>query len=530
MPPLIKEEYTIMEKINIKILFVVVLLTIILGIGIFLCVKLLNNNHDTNYNIEKISEEDFKYFIVFTEGKYGVIDEKGNMIVKNEYTNIVIPNPTKPVFIVTSENNEKYVLNEKSEKIFEEFNNVQEIEINGTVTNLPYEKSVLKYEDNGKYGIIDFSGNIITKPIYEEIASVKYKEGEILAKKDGKYGVINNKGVELITFDYEEIQADKYYEDNSYSKSGYIVKKTTNEGYRYGYIDSNYKMLLNTQYTDIRRILDIDSNDTYLIVAQNGQYGMARNKNVEIDFAYQNIEYNNDTNLLKVEKNGQFGVLTLGGKTIVNIEYKDIKFNGIYIFAKSYTEEIYFNKNGEKVENSYTAMQEAQSANSYITVDKNNLYGIVDENGKETVKNEYLYIEYAFDKYFVAYKEGKGLGVIDNNGNIMIEFNYDVLSKVGEHKILRAIDMENNVTDIYSRDMEELISLSDVNLEVHDQYIEIYNDKSVNFITKEGKLKSAKEVLTNNKLFSLCKERKVGLWKCKWRRESGMYIWVCDRI
>lgn len=77
---------------------------------------------------------------------------------------------------------------------------------------MPYEKSVLKYEKNGKYGLVDLEGNRITKPIYEEIASVKDKEGEILAKKKGKYGVLNNKGVELIPFQYDEIEADRHYD------------------------------------------------------------------------------------------------------------------------------------------------------------------------------------------------------------------------------------------------------------------------------------------------------------------------------
>lgn len=36
----------------------------------------------------------------------------------------------------------------------------------------------------GKFGLINYEGKVITKPIYEEISSVKYKEGEILAKKD----------------------------------------------------------------------------------------------------------------------------------------------------------------------------------------------------------------------------------------------------------------------------------------------------------------------------------------------------------
>ena len=61
-----------------------------------------------------------------------------------------------------------------------------------------YEKSVLKYSKNGKYGIIDLNGKKITNAVYEEIDTLQFKEGELLVKKDGKYGVINIKGATLV--------------------------------------------------------------------------------------------------------------------------------------------------------------------------------------------------------------------------------------------------------------------------------------------------------------------------------------------
>lgn len=479
-------------KINVKILIIVAIVIAIIGIGIFVVTKIVNYDKDKEYILEQIAEEDYKYFTVFSDGKYGVINTKGEMIVQNNYQEIIIPNPTKDVFIALKEDGSYDILNKNSEKIFEEYNKVQEVPVNSTATNLPYEKSVLKFEQNGKFGLIDFSGNVITDAIYEEISSVKFKEGEILAKKDGKYGVINNKGVELIPFEYEEIEADKYYSNGNYSNSGYIVKRTTSEGYRYGYISSNWKVILDTEYTSISRILDIDSSDIYLIAAKNGQYGVIKNKKIAINFAYQSIEYNKSTNLYVVQRSGQYGVLDINGKTIVNVEYKDIRFNGIYILAKSYTEDIYFNKKGEKAQTPYISMVEAKDINSYITIDKNNLYGIINGNGEETVRNEYLYIEYAFDKYFVAYKEGLGLGVIDRDGNVFINFEYDVLSKIGEHKLLKGLDMENNVTDIFSADMKKLSSLSNATIEIHANYIEVYNPSKTDYITKERRIKNLK--------------------------------------
>ena len=497
------------EKINVKLIAIIVLVIVIIGIAIFAAVNIVKNNNK-NYTLETISENDYKYFLVYTGGKYGVLDNKGNLVVENKYDNIVIPNPKKAVFIASEGDDKTVTLNDKGEKIFTEYSKVEPIEIEGTATNLPYEKSVLRYEKDGKYGIIDFSGKAITKPIYEEVSSVKYKEGEILVKKNGKYGVINNKGIELIKANYEQIEADKYYSEGSYRKSGYIVRNRTEDGYIYGYIDSNWKLLLDTEYTSISRILDIKSNDVYLIASKNGRYGVIKNKDEKIGIEYQSIEYNRDTDLYIVERSGQYGVLDIDGNTILDVKYKNIKFNGIYILAKTYTEDLHFNKKGEEVQNDYTAITEVPNTDYYVTVNNNNLYGIINENGEEIIKNEYLYLEYAFDDYFVAYKEGKGLGVIDEEGNTAIEFGYDVLSRIGEYNILKGVDMDKDITDVFSSNMQKTLSMKNANIEIHDEYIEFYNEEENKFISTSGELKTAKEILHGNKLFASCKDGKWG--------------------
>lgn len=62
------------EKINIKTITITILAIMILLIGIFIVVKVINGNK--NYVLEKISEKDYKYFGVVTDEKCGVIDLK----------------------------------------------------------------------------------------------------------------------------------------------------------------------------------------------------------------------------------------------------------------------------------------------------------------------------------------------------------------------------------------------------------------------------------------------------------------------
>ena len=71
------------------------------------------------------------------------------------------------------ENTKEYetvVYNEKKEVLFSNYKNVQSISIYTNVNSTPYEKSVLTYKENGKYGLINLEGKQITKPIYDEIS------------------------------------------------------------------------------------------------------------------------------------------------------------------------------------------------------------------------------------------------------------------------------------------------------------------------------------------------------------------------
>lgn len=498
-----------MENIDMKKVIIAILLVIVIGVGIFFGVKAILEGRK-NYTLEEIAEEDYQYFAVYTNGKYGVLNAKGEMIIQNTYANIVIPNPTKPVFICKKANGIYEALNEKGEKILGNFSNVKEIETNEASSAWPYEKSVLQYEEDGKYGLISYEGKIITKAIYDEIASVKYKEGEILAKKDGKYGVINNKGVQLIPFAYDEIEADRYQKEG-YKKTGYIVKNKTDNGYRYGYINYKWKKILDTEYTGMSRILEIDGDDIYLIVAKNGQYGVLKNKKTEIDFAYQSISYNQDTNLLLVQKSEQYGVINLEGESIVPVQYKTIRFGGAYISAKGYEEDAYFNAKGEKMTNGYTGMKAVADLECYITTKNNLYYGLVDKNQNVLVENEYLYMDYAFDHYFIAYKEGKGLGVINQNNQVIVDFGYDVLTKIADKKLLKGVNMgKTDVTTIYSKDMKKVATLSEMSISIYDDYIKIYNQEQGALIDNDGNVKSGEELLKGNKLFAISQNGKWG--------------------
>lgn len=160
------------------------------------------------------------YFLMY-EDKYGVINKEGEIVINPQYDMIQIPNPEKPIFICMKNYNaetgeyETKVLNENEEEILTNFYRVEAIYISEPIEDIFYQTGVLKYKENGKYGLINLEGKKITKAIYEDIQSLEYKQGMLLVKENSKYGVINLKGQKIIDSKYDKIEADYFYEQTT---------------------------------------------------------------------------------------------------------------------------------------------------------------------------------------------------------------------------------------------------------------------------------------------------------------------------
>lgn len=490
-----------MKKKNIIILVILAIIIIAIA-GYFATQKIQEKNK--KYEIETISE--YKYFVLKENDKYGVIDAKGNKIIEAKYENVKIPNPEKPVFICYEGENTK-VINENGEEIFTEYQNIEPLRLKNILSDLMYEKSILKYSKDGKYGIIDLSGKKITNAIYEDIDTLQFKEGELLVKKDGKYGVINIKGATIVKAQYDKIEVDKFYEEgNSYKKAGYIVSKTTKEGYRYGYVNLEGKEIIEIKYNDLYRVMEVNSDDTYIICAENGKYGLLKNNEKIIDNEYQSLLYNESNNTVTALKGRKYGVLSLTGKTIIPFEYKQIDITGEYIYATTTDENVkIFDSTGKETNMSENrAIMNVTNTDYKIYMDTANgktIYSIYRDEEKIT-KNEYTYLQYLYDNYFVACDTNGKLGVIDTNEKTKIEFNYNSIQQIENTKMVQALNNNTKMTEIYSEKMEKISELKDATIQTNKEYFKIYNENETKYISNEGKELANTEVFTNNKIFA----------------------------
>ena len=502
-----------MKKRNIVI--IISILLIIIGIaGWFIYNQI--EKHGREYEIEKIAREDYEYFVLRQEGKYGIINKNGDIVINPEYTNVIIPNPQKAVFICYTENSDTKVVNQNNEQIFSEYTQIEPIRLKNIASDLMYEKNLLTYKQDEKVGLINLEGEVIAEPIYESIEGLPYKEGEVLVKKDGKYGVINNKGNDLVKTEYDQVTVDNYTtEENGYKNAGYIVSNTTDDGYRYGYVNVNGNVLLETEYTEVSRIINIkDDDNIYLIVARNGQYGLVKNQESIIRNEYQSISYNSESNTLTLEKTKKYGVANLNGEVIIPVEFAQIDSTGKYIYATNVDGNIdVYQEDGNPVQiDGNVYILETQNENYQIKIDntEGTIYSILDKEGSQITTQNYAYINYLYDNYFIVSITGGKVGVINDKEEPVIEIQYDSIEKVeGTDYIITRLS-ENNSTQLYDKNFKELCEMTNAIIDKEDNYIKVYNDTETRYFDLEGNEKQNTEILTDNQIYAKSQDGKWG--------------------
>lgn len=304
-----------------------VIATIIVIIGIImivLSIKNLLSGDEKNKDVSTLTS----YISVVENDKWGVIDNKGNIIIDLIYDEMIaIPNETQDIFVCTynvdysNETFDTKVINKNNEEILKEYDNITAIE-NTDGTNIWYEDNVLKFEKAGKYGLIDFEGEIIVEADYDKIYALSGIKDTLIVEKDGKKGLINNKTSEIIIDPlYKEIKAiSAKHED------GYIVK---NESNKFGLIANDKTKILAEKYDDIKNV----TGNGYYVVVENGVAEIIdKTGRIILDEGFDSVEGIQLDNFIII-KDSKYGVIDKQGNTIIDPEYESIKFGTVESFV-----------------------------------------------------------------------------------------------------------------------------------------------------------------------------------------------------
>ena len=372
---------------------------------------------------------------------------------------IIVPNSKKDVFLCTYDVDydagtyKTKALNSKNEEIFTGNEQVETIENLDENQNLTYNTKFLKIQKNGKYGLINMEGPTILPCEYDEITSLKGLKDILLILKDGNYGVVNEEGKVIIPTNYAEIQ--NLGEEPS---QGFIVKNA--EG-KYGIVDIANNQVLPMEYDGISKIHQGD----YYVVTKGQKQILGKKDGTEIlngDYSEILAILKNPENGVIYKKDNKCGIMDLSGKNIINSTYDDLKEgkSGNIIAKKDNKYGIIDLQGNTKVDFKYNSIIYNEKGDLYIAEDENynnevlnsnyevKLSGMVtdfnDEKGYIEIKQDegYKYYNFKFEEQkesdiftsnslFISKKDGK-YGFVDKDGNIVIDYIYDDVSKQNE--------------------------------------------------------------------------------------------------
>lgn len=220
---------------------------------------------------------------------------------------------------------------------------------------------------------------------------------------------------------------------------------------KWGVINTLDEIVIEPMYQEMITVLDKEKDVflcTYDINEENGEYKtkVVNKENQEIFTNYEEIEaldnYNQsgnawyEENILKVKKDGKYGLIDINGKQILEPQYDSIET------LKGPKNSIIIEKDGKYglVNNSGTiiikpeftkieAMSE-QYKDGYLTIDENNKYGLIDFSGKQILENNYEKIEkIPGDKYFVI-EEKNQEKLINTSGEKILENGFDEIAQI----------------------------------------------------------------------------------------------------
>lgn len=397
-------------KLNIKKVIATIITIIVLIMIVVSLKKILTPKEKQTKNVSSLTT----YISVFENNKWGVIDNKGNVIIDLKYDEmVIIPDENKDVFICNYDidyNNETYktkVVDENEVEILTNYSKVSPLE-NTDGTTVWYEKNILRYEENGKYGLINLEGKKLVEPEYDNIYALSGIENSIIIEKSGKKGLVNATTGEIV------IEA-KYLDIVSLSKTyenGYIVKNDIN---KYGIIAADKTQILSEKYDEIKNV----TGNNYYVVVENGVLEVVdSSEKIILNSGYDSIEEIEIDNFIII-KDSKYGVINKSGETIISPEYENIKF----------------------------------AITDCFIAQKNGKYGIIGKDGSTKVDFQYENLAYIkIADFFQAEKETYTTDIIDRNFNIVL--NDVIISELNlENGFLRV--RENDDYKYYNFKLEE---------------------------------------------------------------------------
>jgi len=268
---------------------------------------------------------------------------------------------------------------------------------------------------DGKYGLIDYNGNVLAEPIYDQVST---SDGFIFAKTDNMYGILKN-GKVVVPFNYF-----KFY---GYHNGAIIASRPLTEKEEKAYQKEQKKR----EKEDGEQEQEQEQEQDYVEYTYDdseiiGKFGVIdTSNNIIVPFNYDNA-FPLNNNLIIVKKKGKYGIINEKNKTVLDFDY-DIIFP---------IEE----GNGE----------------AYLRTKTGTKYGCIDNHANVIAESIYDQIDLLnSDNGFVIVTKGDKKGCINSEGKLILPIEYDSITIYDENTFSISIGDEYYKVDANNNKIEE---------------------------------------------------------------------------
>lgn len=303
---------------------------------------------------------------------------------------------------------------------------------------------------NSYWGFIDTNGNIIIEPQWKNAEN--FSEG-LAAVSNGKdYWYIDKTGNNVFnkTWDYcgtfshgiavVKIEDDQYCLINKNGEQISDIYKAIgniSEGYarvckddKWGYVDTTGTLISEPQWDKVPYSYSnefCDFKNGFARVIKDGKYGLIDSTGHlviapewdSVGGFYDGLSY--------VGKNGKYGFVNTSGDIVI-----EPIWDMAYSFINGYAE--------VQIDGKIKTTQEREEYRYAVITYGDKKCGIIDTNGNIVIEPEWDRIDIESDGYFIVTREDMKRGVLDQNGNTVIACDWDHLYYSGENLFTVAID------------------------------------------------------------------------------------------
>ena len=256
-----------------------------------------------------------------------------------------------------------------------------------------------------------------------KVESKKVTNSYLTVYTNEKWGVINSKGEFVIDPTYENM----IIIPNSTSAVFLIQTDVDldNGSYKSHAIDANGNKLY-SDYDEVEAMQNVDR--------------------------YNQIIY--DDHVLKISKNGKFGLINYNGKELLAPEYDNIYplefVKNSFVTIKDGKKGLVDNGGDVIIENKYQDIQSLTDnyENGYVVRDENGLSGLIDYKKKQLLQCKYSKIEPVFGSGYYSVEENGNKEIVDSEGNVKLSNKYDECLSIDNSRLIVKQNDKVGVIDI----------------------------------------------------------------------------------